>query len=351
MIPRYMINRLRVLKPPPGARTLLWRPSPCDEEPELASETAPVALPDLSLRKILVPFGFSDTSALLLRRLIPLAQKTGAALHLLHVVDPISPGEPQLVEDSGASEDAMADAAQGILNAWRDRIIRGRVPAFASVRIGCRVDEIVGRAKGLKADLIVMTTHENCGPRRPFHPSTAEKVMRDAPCPALIIPARRVRDLGPDYDGFPSSSWKTFLMPVDFSTCSGRVLKYAAALSIENRAKLVLLNIMLEGAGTIDGRSLNGEENCRRLEGRGKRRLKEWVKGQMVLPLEFESVIWAGIPSAYAVPLEAKLSKADLIVMPVRKVSNSEVFPRRSLTDIILRSASCPILSIQERMP
>jgi nucleotide-binding universal stress UspA family protein len=140
-------------------------------------------------------------------------------------------------------------------------------------------------------------------------------------------------------------------MPVDFSTCASRALKYAAALSVENRAKLVLLNIMLEGPGATGSPGSSDEEHCRRLERRGKRRVQEWVKGQLRPPPEFETVIWAGIPSAYAVPLEAKLSKADLIVMPVRKASNSASSARRSITDIILRSASCPILSIQERIP
>ncbi len=64
--------------------------------------------------------------------------------------------------------------------------------------------------------------------------------------------------------------------------------------------------------------------------------------------LDFESVIWAGIPSSYAVPLEAKLSKVDLIVMPVPRGCRTRQPRTRSVRDIILRSASCPILSITE---
>ncbi|HWQ90880.1 MAG TPA: universal stress protein [Clostridia bacterium] len=346
----FMMNRLRVLKPPPESRSLIL-PNPFDKEPGLGIETSPKTLPDLSLRRILVPFGFSDTSALLLRRLVPLAQKTGAVLHLLHVVDDSASDDSHPAENSHGSVDELADAAQSVLNLWRDRIVRGRVPAFASVRIGNRADEILGRAKRRKADLIVMTTGGNCATSGSYYPSSAEMVTRNAPCPALIIPARTVRELSAEFDGFPTSSWKTILVPVDFSACSGRVLRYATALSAENGAKLVLLNVMLEGAGIADDVGSNGEEDFRGLERRGKRRLKEWVKRQMVLLPEFESVIWTGIPSAFAVPLEAKLSNADLIVLPVRKARRPGPHSRRSLTDVILRSASCPILSIHEQVP
>jgi len=323
------------------------QPIRCDEAPGPAPKAMPEALPDLSLRRILVPFGFSDTSALLLRRIVPLAERTGAALHLLHVVEPVPLAERRERESSSAPEHELADAAQGVLNLWRDRIVRGRVPAFSSVRIGKRAAEIVARAEGLKADLVAMTTRASCASTGSFQPSTAERVIHNAHCPALTIPARRLQDFGPDYDGFPASSWKRLLMPVDFSASAGRALRFAAALSVENRAKLVLLNIMLEGPRS-GGFGRDGNEDCRRFERDGKRRLEEWVKVELGVPLEFESIVWAGIPSLYAVPLEAKLSKVDLIVMPVRKGGGATQPRARSVRDSILRSASCPILSIRE---
>ncbi len=339
-------NRWKILKPPPRLEKPPWSPTEHTEGRQLTADSAAEALPDLSIRKILVPFGFSDTSALLLHRLVPLAERTGAGLHLLHVIDPFSLADDRPVGARGTLEDKLA-AAQNALDRWRDRIIRGRAAAFTSVRIGDRTAEIVARAGEIRADLIVMATRGGRASSASFPSSTAEGVISDASCPALTLPVAKVHDSGPDYDGFPPSSWRTLLMPVDFSACAGRALKYAAALSVENRAKLVLLNVMLEGARKGDS-GQNSQEEHRRMEWQAKRRLKEWVKGEMGLPLEFESVIWAGIPSRYAVPLEARLSNVDLILMPVRKGSGRASSGKRSLRDLILRSASCPILSLHE---
>lgn len=336
-----MINRLRVLKPPPKLGTLSRQAIPWKNAPTPEPQLIPQALPDLSLRRILVPFGFAETSALLLRRLIPLAKRTGAVLHLLHVVEPILPEGGR----RRGSEDTLADAAQTVLTLWRESIIRGLVPAFSTVRIGCRSEEIAARAESIRADLVVMTANGTLSPSGSFCPSTAAQVINHAPCPTLTIPETTVRASGPDYDAYPPSSWKTLLMPIDFSSCARHALSYVAALSAENRAKLLLLNIMLEGSRAP---ASSGEDDYRRrLERQGERRLKEWVKRQMVLPLEFESVIWAGIPSLYAVPLEAKLSKVDLVVMPVRKGREAKL-RTRSVRDHILRTALCPILSIGE---
>lgn len=267
-------------------------------------------------------------------------------MHLLHVIEPISSSAENQSQDHHTDEHKMAGAAQTILTLWRNRIIRGRVPSFATVRVGQRANEILAAAEALRSDLILMTAHGNFGPVCSFSPGTAEQVIRHAPCPVLTFPAKGIRVPGPDYDGFPPSHWKTVLMPVDFSTVASRALQFAAAITTENHAKLVLLNIMLEGAHVGTGPASDGQDVCRALERKGKRRLREWVEQEMILPLQFEAVVWTGIPSAWAVPVEARLSKVDVIIMPIRKGNTSKQSRERSTIDCILRNASCPVLSI-----
>lgn len=338
---------IKILEAPAHGGMPRWHEVRVDEWPGTEPQPVRQSLPDLNFRKILVPFAFSDTSAMLLGHVVPLAKSTGAAVHLLHVIEPMSSSAENQSRDYHTDEDTMADAAQTILRLWRNRIIRGRVPSFATVRVGQRANEIIAGAEALRSDLIVMTARGNCGPACSFSPGTAEQVIRQAPCPVLTFPAKEGSRSRPGLRRFPPpSNWKTVLMPVDFSKVASRTLKLASAITTENHSKLVLLNIMLEGAHVGTGPGSDGQDVCRALERKGKRRLREWVEQEMILPLQFEAVVWTGIPSAWAVPVEARLSKVDVIIMPIRKGSASKQSRERSAIDCILRNASCPVLSV-----
>jgi nucleotide-binding universal stress UspA family protein len=49
------------------------------------------------------------------------------------------------------------------------------------------VDEVVERARSLKADLLILGTHDNAGLERFLMGSVAEKVARHAPCSVTIV--------------------------------------------------------------------------------------------------------------------------------------------------------------------
>jgi universal stress protein A len=55
------------------------------------------------------------------------------------------------------------------------------------VRHGVPFNEISGTASTLKADLIVIATHGYTGLKHVFLGSTAERVVRHAPCPVLVV--------------------------------------------------------------------------------------------------------------------------------------------------------------------
>jgi universal stress protein A len=59
-------------------------------------------------------------------------------------------------------------------------------PEYA-VRIGAPADEIVRYADSRDIDLIVMGTHGRSGVAHMVMGSVAEKVVREAPCPVLVV--------------------------------------------------------------------------------------------------------------------------------------------------------------------
>ena len=143
------------------------------------------------ISRILVPTDFSATSDLALDYAREIAQRFGASLHLLHVL------EDPFVHGPFASEaliDETADVRRTILEDARARLARrvqrreGEVAAAsAQIVSGHSAETIVKHARQLGADLIVMGTHGRTGLAHLLIGSVAERVFRTAPCPVMTV--------------------------------------------------------------------------------------------------------------------------------------------------------------------
>lgn len=142
---------------------------------------SPDPLPAFSLKTILVPVDFSECSKKALQYAIPFARQFGAELKLLHVVEPY-PAVPEM----GPYDLDNINDGKAQLEAFR-QAIGDAVPASTSLRTGMPHLEIAEAAKDLGIDLIILSTHGRSGLARMLLGSTAEKVVRHAPCPVLIV--------------------------------------------------------------------------------------------------------------------------------------------------------------------
>jgi nucleotide-binding universal stress UspA family protein len=127
---------------------------------------------------ILVPLDGSELAEAALAQIVPLAQRFMANVTLLQVVAEAEPG---------TIEDYLRGAAQGL----HDQAI--------SVAIeypeGRPSEVIIDRASQLGVDLIAMTSHGRGGLGRAVFGSVADEVLRQAPCPVLLV---RVVDQPPE---------------------------------------------------------------------------------------------------------------------------------------------------------
>jgi nucleotide-binding universal stress UspA family protein len=145
-------------------------------------------------RTIVVPFDFSPHASRALERAHDLARQLGADVHLLHVVEPPSavygypgftpvPPSPMLLD--------MREVKQGAIEALRDLAARlDPLPGKLACHVieGAQVAEaICGFAEANAADLLVMGTHGRTGLSRVFLGSVAERTLRGAPCPVLMV--------------------------------------------------------------------------------------------------------------------------------------------------------------------
>ena len=140
----------------------------------------------LALKRILVPTDFSETSDAALNYGFGLVQTFSAQLYLLHV--PGKTGENFEADfPMGQFEKMARERLELVASPEETKQLR---PEYA-MRIGVPADEIVRFASDRDIDLIVMGTHGRSGVTHMLMGSVAEKVVREAPCPVLMVRHRR----------------------------------------------------------------------------------------------------------------------------------------------------------------
>jgi nucleotide-binding universal stress UspA family protein len=156
---------------------------------EKGLRAAQAATSPFKLRKILVPVDFSEFSAKALDYALAFADQFSARVVLLHVVEPAVYPESYLVVPPAFDEmngNLVKAAEERLARLTLDRI-GNRVSAESLVRLGRAYAEIVDTAKRLDVDLIIMGTHGYTGLKHVLLGSTAERVVRHAPCPVLTV--------------------------------------------------------------------------------------------------------------------------------------------------------------------
>jgi len=119
---------------------------------------------------------------------IELAKAAGSEIVVLCVVDreavvgtmPPSPALDLLLKDH-------EDDARHVVEAAIEKARRAGVRARGESQSGAAVESILTFAEREKAEAIVMGTHGRSGLKRLLVGSVAEGVLREAPCPVVVV--------------------------------------------------------------------------------------------------------------------------------------------------------------------
>ena len=155
-------------------------------EPKEAVEFVPHIL---DLKKILAPTDFSETSKKAFQYALKFAEQFDCEITLLNVVEPTSAmiGAPLAVEAFPDTEDELSEAEKNLAVLAAESHANGANSVNSSVRIGHAPNEITKAAKDMDVDLIIIATHGYTSWRHLCIGSTAERVVRTAPCPVLVV--------------------------------------------------------------------------------------------------------------------------------------------------------------------
>jgi universal stress protein A len=141
----------------------------------------------LKLKQILVPTDFSEPSLKAVRYAVRFAEQSGATIHLLYVID-----RPAFNHDFDAfplvlPKPELSRTCKERLLSLAGTEIGELIPVHVQVRLGKPFREIVDAARETDADLIVIATQGHSGIKHVLLGSTAELVVRHAPCPVLVV--------------------------------------------------------------------------------------------------------------------------------------------------------------------
>ena len=159
----------------------------------------------ITIKKILCPVDFFPASDAAVMYAGSLAKNYDAVIHLLHVITPVATSTYEYAIDTTEIMKAMEQTATREVTNLKAKLKEAGVSAEFEVRVGDVYEEIKYAIEALKPELVVMGTMNIHGKGmldRALLGSTAERVVRVASCPVMLIPPmkrkikRRARPAG-----------------------------------------------------------------------------------------------------------------------------------------------------------
>lgn len=143
----------------------------------------------IRIEKILFPTDFSDFSNHALQYAVSFAREYKAKIILLHVVENFYayPGFAETAFPMVEIYSDMEKYAENEMESMMKKNFPGELSVETIIKRGTPFLEIITTAKEKEVNLIIIATHGRTGLEHAFFGSTAEKVVRKAPCPVLTV--------------------------------------------------------------------------------------------------------------------------------------------------------------------
>lgn len=141
------------------------------------------------VERILCPTDFSEGSLQALSAATDIATRLGAELSVIHVLPILAalPYDSHSVFEVHQRQDLAYEGVKKRLYEMTSESKEKGIPGRVFVEHGDPAGEIVRVSEEQRIDLIVIATFGKTGWRRLAFGSVAEKVVRLAPCPVLVI--------------------------------------------------------------------------------------------------------------------------------------------------------------------
>ena len=284
-----------------------------------------------SFERVLVATDFSAASQAAFRTGLDACVRLGASLLVLHVFEYAEIAPPEtgglLLEMQGLRENCQQDLLEMCREAGRVGVKCETIleDGIASSRI---LETLVGK----QIDLAVLGTNALHGFERLVFGSTAETVLRKAPCPVLTV-GPRVSHCTKDYQ--PNGP---VIFATDFDFTTMHAIRYAACFANLMGAPLHCLHVL-----------------PRTLEAGSQGEIVPAIMSEALQQLASESGVVIEPPTcattfgseiSYAIVDYARQQNAKMIVLGVRQASLLASHVPEHITYRVITEANCPVLTM-----
>jgi universal stress protein E len=288
------------------------------------------------VKRIIVGHDLRIGGEVALKSAVVLANRCGAALRLVHVVEPLDAYQrishpltspftlEEIAQKTGARLQALAASPE-----------LARLQVEYEVRKGKPFVELIIAARAWQTDLIVVGGASQ--KEEPFFGSTTHPIVRKSPVPVMVAKKSL------------SAEAKTFLVATDFSACAREAAEEALMIAECFRGRVVFFHVLdlHPSYTTVYAHDLGVSLPIppalpEEIE-------PEWEAFLSGLPLD--KVDWKKTAeegqAAAAIVDQAKHVNADMIVMGTHGRSALQHMLLGSVAEKVVRAASCPVLTIR----
>lgn len=288
------------------------------------------------MKKILVPFDFSDSAVNALEYACFLADNLGSqitVLFVLNVFGDIDEDEKHLQAIKEAmivKEKELKVKLESHIEKNGQKALSIKTGIVKNISVPAGIIEFINSGN---FDLVVMGTYGMAGVGGWFPGSVSEKIIKLSPVPVLTV-----------HKDWHKRELKTLLVPIDFSEGSRYAARQAMGLLTGFQTELKIIFVIEEDEyPDIFSPSFHFEN--KENQNLKKKILDELADFTGIPPVQAEYIIRVGLPHD-EIKEVAKERFMDLIAMPKTGQDLFEKILLGSTTERIIRASPCPVLTI-----
>jgi nucleotide-binding universal stress UspA family protein len=295
--------------------------------------------------KLLVPLDGSKTAEKALPYARYLAQDKNVVVELLAAVDVANMASHMSAERALHVDTMVEDAVRA-----SEKYLQAIAGTFTAAKIKTAVETgrpeevIVEKAAAEEDTLITMATHGRSGMNRWLLGSVAEKVLRGATGPVLLI---RAREGSRSEDGPPP---KSLIVPLDGSDLAERVLPKAMEFAKQKNLEIVLIrayHIPTTAYAGVEGYALPMDDLLKSMREEACEYLEKKVADVNKLGIAKVSfTAREGLPADEVISFAKNLPRG-LIAMSTHGRSGVRRWVLGSVTETVVRHSENPVLVIR----
>lgn len=292
------------------------------------------------IKRLLLATDFSDWARRAEEYACALAASWQASLTVMTVLE-FPPGmDPNYAVNKQYLTDRMSEASAQLAEFKHGAYARG-IAATTRMATGLPSEEVSIAAQAEDTDLVIVGTRGKSGLAHVLLGSTAERLIRTAPCPVVAVHMPEL-----EYPAGHGMTLDRILVPTDLSDCSLEAVQYARVVASQAKASIELLHVMEPSSYGIDftmESSAEREQKRKAAAGRLEALSTELSSEGIAVKIS----LLGGTPADTILEVANKTS-SNLIVMGTHGRRGLSHVLAGSVTEAVLRRGTVPVLAVRK---